>query len=318
VSVFELERLDSGSIDELQRLGSQSTEADPLELTLQLREPPEPTASAVFAGALMTGLAEIPLHVTHDADEALLRNVFRSGLAAALGSRTGPTTFDPESPLNAPDISATWTPGTRAFRAAMFRDEPDESVGLFGPSHAIFLNPHRTTTPPGPSSITRLVRRWLGRRLGGEEAGMRLRDVGFTLDQLVVNISEHAVTEQSPSVTSLVRVEAEGDEGEAPEALVLVVLDTGAGIATTLRAKLEDPPPDPQLLVALLEGELPQWGRGRGVGLARLTQLIQESGGTMHVAVEGASVRVAGGLAGDFGLAAVSGSVISLRLPLQG
>jgi anti-sigma regulatory factor (Ser/Thr protein kinase) len=317
---FALEQLDSGSLEELQQRGSESTEANPLELVLNLQEPPEPAASAVFAGALMTGLKEIPLRISHDADEVLLNNIFRSGLAAALGSRGGLTTFaDPHSPLNAPELSATWTPGTAAFRAAMFRDEEGESTGLFGPSHAIFLNAHRTTTPPGPSSITRLVRRWLGHRLDdSESAATCLHNVGFALDQLVVNITEHAVTEQTPSVTSLVRVELEGDDAAPPRALVLVVVDTGAGIATTLRAKLDDASADSELLTELLEGNLSRWGRGRGVGLSRLTQLVQQARGSMFVAVRGTSVAVAGeAFTVDAAPATISGSVISLRLPLQ-
>ncbi len=317
--MFALESLDSTSLDELQRRGSESTEQDPLELTLRLHERPDPGASAVFAGALMTSLKEIPIRVSHDSDEALLANVFRSGLAAALGSRSGATTFaDPGSPLNAPGVGATWTPGTRDFRAAMFRDEDDESSGLFGPTHAIFLNAHRTTTPPGPSSITRLVRRWLGRQMGGDDDSVPcLRYVGFALDQLVVNVSEHAVTEQTPSVTSLVRLELEREADAEPRALVLVVLDTGAGITTTLRSKLADASADSQLLPALLKGELPQWGRARGVGLARLTQLVQENGGTMFVAVKGASVSVGQEVSVNDGPTAVAGSVISLRLPLR-
>jgi anti-sigma regulatory factor (Ser/Thr protein kinase) len=316
---FALEQLDSGSLEELQRRGSESTEANPLELALNLREPPEPAASAVFAGALMTGLKEIPLRISHDADNVLLGNVFRSGLAAALGSRGDLTTFaDPHSPLNAPELSATWTPGTATFRAAMFRDGEDESTGLFGPNHAIFLNAHRTTTPPGPSSITRLVRRWLGHRLDDDRVTTCLHNVGFALDQLVVNITEHAVTEQTPSVTSLVRVELEGDDTALPQALVLVVVDTGAGIATTLRAKLDEAPADSELLIELLKGRLSRWGRGRGVGLSRLTQLVQDAGGTMFVAVRGTSVAAAdGALTVDAASAAISGSVISLRLPLQ-
>lgn len=320
MTTFALESLDSSSLDELQRCGSESTEQDPLELALQLRERPDPGASAVFAGALMTSLREIPIRVTHDADEALLANVFRSGLAAALGSRSGATTFaDPGSPLNAPDIRATWTPGTPAFRAAMFRDGDDEPSGHFGPSHAIFLNAHRTTTPPGPSSITRLVRRWLGRLVeADEESSPCLRYVGFALDQLVVNVSEHAVTESTPAVTSLVRIELERQEDAVPYALVLVVIDTGAGITTTLRSKVADAPADPQLLHALLEGELPQWGRARGVGLSRLAQLVQEIGGKMFVTVKGVSVSVVEQeVSVEDGPAAISGSVISLHLPLQ-
>ena len=157
MTVFDLERLDPGSIDEIRRRGEESTEADPLELVLALSEPPQPWHGALFSGALMTSLADIPLRISHDAGPESMRNVFRSGLAAALGSRPGLTTYaDPDSPLADPTLRSTWTPGAPSFRAAMFREGEDTSTGLFGPNHALFVNPHRTTTrpfehhPPGP------------------------------------------------------------------------------------------------------------------------------------------------------------------------
>lgn len=318
MTVFDLEHLDPDSIDELRRRGEESTEADPLEVKLELNESPLPWQGALFSGALMTSLSEIPLRIAHGTDQHSMRNVFRSGLAAALGSRPGPTTYaDPDSPLADPGLRSTWTPGAPSFRAAMFREGEDTSTGLFGPSHALFVNPHRTTTPPGPSSITRLVRRWMAKHLGGVDSPeLCLRRVGFVLDQLIVNVSEHAVTEATPSVVSLVRVEVEA--GEVPT-LIVVVLDAGAGILTTLRPKLPDPPDsDPELLAALLRGELEGWGRGRGIGLSRLAGLAQESGGTLFVGVEGAKALVgAEGIRGQDLTAQAGGTVVSLTLPLQ-
>jgi len=318
--VIALERLDSESLEELRRSAGESSEADPLEVSLRLRDRPDPYASALFAGALMAELGHIPLRISHEPDRAQLANVFRSGLAAALGSRGGPTTFaDPASPLTAPELRATWTPGMATFRGAMFGAGPEQDVGLFGPLHAIFLNPHRTTTPPGPSSITRVVRRWLGSRLTGEAAERHIADVGFALDQLVVNVTEHAVTEETPSVSSQVRIEIDPGAGGAPGSLLLSVLDTGAGIARTLRAKLAEPPPDAELLPALMEGRLQQWGRARGIGLSRLTQLVQEAKGTMSLAVRGSSVSVSEDeVTAIADASAAMGSVISLRLPLLG
>lgn len=320
MTVFELETLDADSLEELRRCAGRSSEANPLEVSLRLHDVPEPSLSAVFAGALMADLGHIPLRISHEPDETLLANVFRSGLAAALGSRGGPISFDdPGSPLNDAGLGATWTPGMSAFRAAMFGAGPDLGAGLFGPSHAVFLNPHRTTTPPGPSSITRIVRRWLGTRLDGEGARERVADVGFAFDQLVVNVTEHAVTDSTPSVNSLARVEIESGPNGEPASLHLAVLDTGAGIANTLRAKLADPPPDVELLPALLQGGLEQWGRARGIGLSRLTQLVREASGSMFLAVEGTSVSVEGTTVTAFASAsAAAGSVISLRLPLLG
>lgn len=317
MSVLALETLDPESLVELRRLAGQSTEDDPLELTLELHSRPEPFSSALFAGALMADLGQIPLRVSHGPDQTLLANVFRSGLAAALSSRGGHTTFaDPQSPLSAPELGATWTPGLRSFRAAMFGAAAGEE-GLFGPRHAIFLNPHRTTAPPGPASITRIVRRWLDARLPDSDSSeARLGDIGFALDQLVVNVTEHAVTEETPSVSSLARLEIESEDEGDPRALVLVVLDTGAGIANTLRSKLTDPPPEADLLRALLAGELEQWGRARGIGLPRLTQLVQEAGGTMFLATGETTVSVGDGNDATAANPAVAGSIISLRLPL--
>lgn len=320
MTAFELETLDADSLEELRRCADHSSEADPLEVSLRLHDAPEPALSAVFAGALMADLGHIPLRISHEPDEALLANVFRSGLAAALSSRGGATSFvDPGSPLNDAGLGATWTPGMSAFRAAMFSAGPDVGAGLFGPSHAVFLNPHRTTTPPGPSSITRVVRRWLGTRLGVDDALERIADVGFALDQLVVNVTEHAVTDATPSVSSLARIEIESGPNGEPASLHLAVLDTGAGIANTLRAKLDEPPADVDLLLALLQGGLEQWGRARGIGLSRLTQLVQEASGSMFLAVEGTSVSVEGGtVTASADASAAAGSVISLRLPLLG
>jgi len=319
MSVFALETLDPENLTEFRRRAEESTEANPLELALRLHSRPEPFGSALFAGALMADLGRIPLRVSHDLlDEAVLADVFRSGLAAALGSRNGLTTFaDPHSPLSAPELGATWTPGLRSFRAAMF-GAGDVDAGLFGPRHAVFLNPHRTTTPPGPASITAVVRRWLDARLpAGESSDARLADIGFALDQLVVNVTEHAVTDHTPSVSSLARIEIDdGDDGKQARALVLVVLDTGAGIARTLRAKLSDPPADAELLRDLLAGELEQWGRARGIGLSRLTQLVQVAGGTMFVASGDTTVSVGDDIDAAAAAAATTGSIISLRLPL--
>lgn len=319
MSVFELEKLDADNLEKLRRCAGHSSEGDPLEVALRLHEPPEPSASAVFAGALMADLGQIPLRIAHEPDEALLANVFRSGLAAALRSRAGATTFaDPLSPLNDALLGATWTPGLDTFRAAMFSAGPDLSTGLFGPSHAVFLNPHRTTTPPGPSSITRIVRRWLGTRLSGKSAAERVADVGFVLDQLVVNVTEHAVTEATPSVSSLARIEIEAGGNGLPQWLHVAVLDTGAGIANTLRSKVPDAPSDAEILPALLEGQLPQWGRARGIGLSRLTQLVQEAQGSMFLAVKGTSVSVEDSVTAFADGSAAAGSVITLRLPLLG
>lgn len=320
MTVFELDKLDTDSLERLRKCAHHSSEGDPLEVTLRLREPPDDFfAGAVFAGALMADLGRIPLRIRHEPDDTLLANVFRSGLAAALSSRGKATTFaDPHSPLADALLGATWTPGTGAFRAAMFSTEPDRPTGLFGPSHAIFLNPHRTTTPPGPASITRIVRRWLGTRLAGASALERIAEVGFALDQLVVNITEHAVTEVTPAVSSLARIEIEANRDGEAAWLHLAVLDTGAGITNTLRGKLPDSPADVELLPALLEGRLPQWGRARGIGLSRLAQLIQDASGSMFLAVEGTSVSVEDGITAFPDAATAAGSVISLRLPLLG
>jgi hypothetical protein len=143
-------------------------------------------------------------------------------------------------------------------------------------------------------------------------------DIGFVLDQLVVNVTEHAVTEATPSVSSLARIEIEPGENREPEWLHVAVLDTGAGIANTLRNKVPDAPADAELLPALLEGQLPQWGRARGIGLSRLTQVVQEARGSMFLAVEGTSVSVGDGVTAAADASLAAGSVITLRLPLLG
>ena len=318
----DLDHLDSSNvaaaIDKLRHEGVGRTVANPLTLRLDLSSAPEAGASAVLAGALMTGLRTVPICIDHPDSSIPIGHVVRSGLATAFNARGKSTIFrDPDSPLRSPEWGSTWTPGLSAFRTAMFRDDEDVAPAMFGSKHAVFINPHRTTTPPGPSSITRLIRRWLAHRLTEVPAADSLLiATSFAVDQLVVNVSEHAVTNETPSVTSVVRVEI--DDLDPEPAITIAALDTGAGIAKTLRPKLDNPPlSDVDLLTSLLGGGLPGWGRARGIGLARITQLVQEVGGAMQVQIQGASATVTNQLEVDTAPEILSGSVVALRLPLK-
>lgn len=295
-----------------------------LHLNLDLSGPPEIVASAMFANALLSGpFSDRTLVVRPPADPEPVAALIRSGVASALGGRSADTRFDPASSLlGRSKWSTTWTPGAISAVAPMFSEtgpEPD----LFGPHHAVFFNSHLTTPPGGPSSVTQLIRRWLTQRIlndGDSELGERRRGfvdvVALAVDQLVANVSEHAVSDETPSIESLISFNIADDD---PGSLAIAVVDSGAGVAKTLGPKLStdlQQLPEDDLLKRLFAGELPGWGFGRGLGLAYLAALVRGRKGSLRLATGVNRVVVAETIACETVEAAVAGSVATVQLPI--
>lgn len=322
MSEFALERLEMNNVqarvDELGERGLDSSAESPVQFKLALRSEPDATASAIFAGALMTGLGQVPLRVEHEPSETVVDYTIRSGLAFALRQRMGPTGLGAADARFAEStITTTWTPGIRAFRGAMFASS-GAPTALVGPRHALFINPHRTSSLPGPASITRLIRRWITKRLqGSSETETAVERIAFAIDQLLLNVTEHAVTDETPSVSSIARLRIR-DQGSAPT-VTLVVVDTGTGVLKTLRPKLEQPQADDlQLLTRLLKGELPGWGRARGIGLSRLAETVAGlPRARMALHVQGALATVDDDVEVAAATDQVRGSVVTVDIPLS-
>ena len=285
------------------------------------------SAVAILSNALLGTLGDAPLEIEL-ADVDAERGLMSVGVASALNARAGRTVFsDSARGLDDERLAATWTPGAIADSAAMFAEAAadTETAPLFGPHHAVFFNPHLTAPDSGSGSVTFLVRRWLTRRLlklhGGPRLTPQRRDfvgyVGFAVDQLVGNVREHAVTAGTPAPVCLVRTTIDDDDGR----FEFSVLDTGPGMVKTLVPKLPEPlrdRPSRELLSDLLSGGLPGWGRGRGVGLARVcSDVTQWSDGQLLIATD--TLRISAGnqpIAATEARFVMQGTVVSVALPL--
>lgn len=99
-------------------------------------------------------------------------------------------------------------------------------------------------------------------------------------------MADHAVGHEQRRVRSLAQVAV--TTGGHGTKLYLSVQDTGPGIPTTARPKLADTPwtdiDDSRLMVGLLDGQLPPWGRGRGIGLPEVTETARKRRRQMLVA----------------------------------
>lgn len=275
------------TLEDLRSKGGDATPSNPVHLALNFRVDPDPIASAVVSSALVGSLGTIPISVSSAA--SAVGAVIRSGLATALHARRAPTLFESgNGDLGSPGLGSTWTPASKRALNALFAELPPQAPGLFGPKHALFINPHRTTGRFGPDRLTALVRRWLFQRFGADLSV--LDEVAFALDQLITNVDQHAVVDEQPSVMSQVNISVDPDERR----LVALIVDSGPGVPTTLRRKDDGsfPDSDEDLVRDLLLGELSNWGRARGVGLSRLSERIGAFGGELTLLSGGTSAHV--------------------------
>ena len=250
---------------------------------------------AVLAAALMGPLRTIRVRVDAEDDEAV-DGLLKYGVATALSRRGRDVTsfIGSASRLDLESLRLLWTPGSRAATEALF-GAVDTPGGAYGPQHATFVNPHLSTASDGNPDVVFLVRRWLTRRasesgLFSSPAQEIVAAVGLAVDELVSNVQEHARSDDYPSPDCLLRVSLSG------EAVRISVLDTGTGLYRSLSQKLATDPDlsarEPaEIIEKLLDGSLPGWENGRGLGLARVARCVAAMSGRLSVAT--CSSRVA-------------------------
>jgi len=291
-------------------------------LDFRLDSDPDPVASAVFAQAMLSVRDDMVFVVNLPDKDEMLRSLVRSGVASALASRGEHVRWEhTPDPFPVHDLWHTWTPGAHKSMAPMFAPE-ESSDSLFGPNHAVFVNPHLTTDPYGNASVTPLVSRWLTQvvapDLGEGEQTRFIAAPVFAINELVHNVREHAIMPFNRSfVDSVVALEVR-TRGEHRD-LRVTVLDTGAGIVPTLRPKLmipQDQISDGDLLTELLHGNLPGWDRGRGFGLSTIAaRALAQECASLHLWTGGTRVRIDTEV--EVGAAAeVAGTVINASFPL--
>lgn len=290
-------------------------------LDLDLQGPSDPFAGAVFAQAMLVVRPDVNLVVRLPSEQETISSLIRTGVASALTRRREQVHFEPATnPIAEQDLWLNWTPAAREMAAMFGTGEP--ARGLFGPDHAVFVNPHLTTESEGPASVTRLIERWLTQTVVPGLASERLASaIGvplFTVDQLVRNVSEHAITPERPTIDSVVGVEVVKLAGRRQ--LRITVLDTGAGVTATLRPKLDASLvslPDAKLLHELLCGELPGWGRGRGFGLSAIAGHVLDSRrSSLELWTVGTRVRVGRRVEATAAAGQIAGTVLSVNFSL--
>lgn len=285
--------------------------------------PPEEDAvsASLVVNWLLGSLTEARLRLRLPNEETAWAAAVRSGLPFALANRVGDTLIEPASAdiwLTGLAWKRSWTPGTRSAWTGLLGESPaglgealsawthdgnggertangnghDEVTGLYGPRHAIFVNPHRARRAHGSEHVFQLISLWLSRHLraaGLEDAHRRdsfLNAVRTWIDELVQNVRGHATSSKGPAVKSFVRVEllSVGDE----QRLLLAVQDTGPGIASTARPKLSQADQqmlsdDDLLIEKLLLGQVAPWGRARGIGLPQVVRACHEHEATLSI-----------------------------------
>ena len=278
--------LDGPSVESIEEtLTGVSNVDDDLKLNFGNHWPEDGHEVALLAAALIGSLRDRKVTVDVVDDDAV-ESLLRVGLATALSRRARDrTTFAHAArALSRPDLGAVWTSGSRAATEALFAEQDPAGAGAFGRRYATFVNPQLSSGAEGHPDVVFLVRRWLTQRLGEALAEPTVRAlvaaVGASLDELIGNVQEHAACEKTPYPDCLVRVSVTPDDG-----IRCSVIDNGVGIAASLATKVTgDGSDDP--LVRLIEGQLPGWDAGRGVGLTRVRQIVGEVGGRLLIATD--------------------------------
>jgi hypothetical protein len=271
-----------GRIDEA--LAGLSAVNDDLKLNFGNHWPEDGHEVALLAAALIGSLRDRQVTINVNDPDAI-ESLLRVGLATALSRRaSGRTTFEPAaSGLDRPHLGAIWTSGSRATTEAMFGAHDPMPPGPFGRRYATFVNPHLSSGAEGHPDVVFFVLRWLTRRLGealpDPSVDTLVATVGACLDELIGNVQEHAAAERSPRIDCLVRVSI-----TPANRVRCSVIDNGLGIVESLAPKVRQQPAN--ILVSLIEGQLPGWGAGRGVGLTRVRQLTREARGRLVIATD--------------------------------
>lgn len=292
-------------------LAALAEHAEPVKLCFTNHWEDDDEHPALLAAALMGTLAS--KQVTVDAkDELAVDGLLRFGVATALSQRAaGATSLTGRAErLDMEQLRTLWTPAALSATQALFADEDPDPRDAFGPLHATFLNPQLSSAADGRPDVVYLVRRWLTKRLLGNDDMKRehvkeLVDVTATVvDETVRNVQEHAASRQIPNPNCLMRISL-----ESADQIRCSTLDTGVGVADSLEAREIRPElGKAERLGKLMSGEIPGWDAGRGTGLAYITERVLGKGGRITVATD--TIRVRGG---KTGVAVVEGG-----FPLQG
>jgi hypothetical protein len=341
-----VQRLGPTNVEDL--LGELSSRDGALELDLARVGALERSAGALLSNALLGSIGERPLNLR--VENAQLDWLAASGLAFAVANRPGPTTVENRSNgrVLASSWLTSWRPGhksptvrvddpTRLFGPTMLGEtalQPD----LYGPGFAAFVNPHLYGVSGGHHPLTTLLWPWLDRLLPQRSGGITDRDTrtawiadcGRLIDELVLNVCDHAAGDASRSLYSLVQISVtRGGGGRSSNRLHICVQDTGVGVPTSARPKI-DPAKrssldEAQLVGCLLDGSLAPWGRARGQGLPRVVDIARRRKGTLRLATmmtkatleTGPGCKAAGAIRVSRSSFCLKGTVLTLTLPIK-
>jgi anti-sigma regulatory factor (Ser/Thr protein kinase) len=279
--------LDGNTVDDIDgTLAELSDTSDEVKLCFDNHWPEDSQEVALLTAALMGSLRDRQMTVDV-VDQDAVQGLLHFGIATALWRRPqGRTTFtEIAKGLDRPSLGAMWTSGSRAATEALFAANDPSTIGAFGRRYATFVNPHLSSSIEGHPDVVFLVRRWLTQRLAEtqslEEVRPIVETIGVALDELVANVQEHAAGRARPRPECLVQVSLTASNG-----VRCSVMDTGVGISESLGSKVEPTVQPKERLCRLLEGKIPGWDAGRGVGLPRVKQLMSASGGRLSIATE--------------------------------
>jgi hypothetical protein len=316
---------------------------EPLRIDLAKVGSVERLAGGVLSTALLGSLGDAAVQVELPSGHRRAEWLWASGLAFALANRLGPTYLSGTSAADHTDLRAwreRWRPGMEetwremlaVSQVSLFSPaeigESSLAPDLFGPTYAAFVDPHlNQLEDDGQHPITTVVWPWLDRllpgKLNGESPNARrgfIRDVGEFVTETLLNVADHAVGYEQRRVRSLAQVAV--TTGGHGAKLYLSVQDTGPGILTTARPKLADTlwanAADEALMTDLLEGKLPPWGRGRGIGLPEVTATARKRRGQMTIATGRTRCRFgpAGAIVATTGGFDLHGSVVAVMFPI--
>lgn len=224
-----------------------------------------------------------------------------------------------------------WTPGADNAWQTLFRTKTVQQcergcpgLPLFERDSATFVDAHRLGRRQGRAEVVRLTTPWLRRMLSQSgtrevrEVDLLLVDVEAVLEELLDNVQEHT-KKSSGETSSVVQLTLHRDSEDMLQALHLVVIDTGPGIAATAHRKVAlEKAQGVEILQGLLQGTFKNFGRARGIGLPTILEVVKKRDGTkMHIFSGTTKVYASGR---DFSVnpskSETAGTVFGLNFPI--